>query len=172
MQSRLDEAGVGFCGVLASCCPASVAGGGLRECFPAVAGRAEYLEVSVGVVGVVAGVVPVVDLEAVSCWAVVAAGLAGVVVPVEDAASGERLDVASVGPCHGVAAPLSWWLPQGVAPARECGRRFWWMGCGVHSCGLLVAALFLPTFPCVGKRKRPGRVDRSFDKNCNYSADI
>lgn len=100
MQPRLDEAGVSLGGVSASCCPASVAGGGLRECFPAVAGRAEYLEVSVGVVGVVAGVVPVVDLESVSCWAVVATGLAGVVVAVEDTASGEGLDVPAVGPCH------------------------------------------------------------------------
>lgn len=120
---------MGFCGVPASCCPASVAGGGFRECFPPVAGCAEYLEVLVGVVGVVAGVVPVVDLEAGACWVVVSAGLAGVVVAVEDAASGVGLDVSSVGPCHGVTPFFAfWWLPQGLHLRVSVDVVFLWVG--------------------------------------------
>lgn len=101
MQSGLDEAGVSFGGVPSSGRSGLVSLLGLSECFPPVAGCTEHLEVFVGVVVVVAGVVPVVDFESGAGWVVVAAVLAGVVVAVEDAASGEGWDVPCVGPSHG-----------------------------------------------------------------------
>lgn len=101
MQPRLDEAGVSFGGVPSSGRSGLMSLLGLSEGFPPVAGYAEHLEVFVGVVVVVAGVVPVVDFESGAGWVVVAAVLAGVVVAVEDATSGEGLDVSCVGPSHG-----------------------------------------------------------------------
>lgn len=64
MQPQLGEAGVSFGGVASSGRSGLVSLLGLSEGFPPVAGFAECLEVLVGVVVVVAGVVPVVDFEA------------------------------------------------------------------------------------------------------------
>lgn len=81
-------------------------GFGLSLCFGLVAVFAEHLEVLVTVVGVIAGVVDMVNFEGVVCPALTA----GVVVAVEDAVSGWSGYVVGVvgGPCH-VVSPFPVW---------------------------------------------------------------
>ena len=83
----------------------------------------------------------------------------GVFVAVEDAASGEGLDVPAVGPCHRVTPFFCFVVTAaGVAPALSDG------GCGawVSRSLLVFRSLVHAHLPWCGHEKRPGHMGQVF----------